>query len=97
MNHREYAKKHKIDTTKQNIPFELSHLITEARLYAGITQAELAELTGTQQPSISRAEAGDLEPSVSFLAKVAEAIGSELVLPRFNFGTNTTYITSNGG
>lgn len=85
MNHREYKEKYDIDTSEPNTRFELSHLITEARLYAGITQVELANRMGVKQPSIARAESGKQEPSVSFLKKVAEAIGTELVLPKFAF------------
>ena len=80
MNYKKYLQKNKIDITKKDVVFELSNLITEARLHAGISQTELAKRIGTQQPSIARAENGELEPSISFLYKIAKAIKVELIL-----------------
>jgi transcriptional regulator with XRE-family HTH domain len=48
------------------------------RIERGLTQAELAELVGTKQPSIARLERGDSEPSLTFLRKVAAALGARL-------------------
>ena len=85
MNYKQYLQKNNIDTTKKDVVFELSNLILEARIFAGISQAELARRIGTQQPSIARAENGELEPSVSFLEKVAKAVDTTLVPPKFGF------------
>lgn len=85
MNYKQYQQKNKIDITKKDTVFELSNLITEARLHAGISQAELAKRMGTQQPSIARAESGDMEPSVGFLEKVAKAVNTTFVPPTFGF------------
>lgn len=65
--------------------FELGFLIEKARLHAGFTQAKLAKKMKTKQSSIARAEKGVQEPSVSFLQKVAKAVGTELILPKFQF------------
>jgi DNA-binding XRE family transcriptional regulator len=43
-----------------------------------ITQAELAELVGTKQPSIARLEAGNYWPRIDMLEKIAWALGSYL-------------------
>jgi DNA-binding XRE family transcriptional regulator len=48
------------------------------RIERGLTQAELAELVGTKQPSIARLERGDSEPSLTLLRKVAAALGARL-------------------
>jgi transcriptional regulator with XRE-family HTH domain len=40
---------------------------------------------GTRQSSIARAESGKIEPSISFLEKVAKAVGTELIYPKFKF------------
>lgn len=100
MDYKDYIKENKIDTSKGDVVYELSNLITEARLYAGISQAELAKRIGTHQPSIARAEKGEVVPSVEFLYKIAKAIGAELILPRFNFmdesrATAMHYLSSN--
>jgi len=68
-----------------DIPFELGWLIEKARLHAGFTQAKLAKKMKTKQSSIARAEKGVQEPSISFLQKVAKAVGTELILPKFQF------------
>ncbi|MFA6297341.1 MAG: helix-turn-helix transcriptional regulator [Candidatus Paceibacterota bacterium] len=85
MDFKDYIKKYNIDITKKDIVFDLANLVLEARLYAGISQKELAERIGTKQSNISRAEGATVEPSVSFLDKVAEAVGTRLLLPKFEF------------
>ncbi len=79
----DYLKKHDIDLTKPlDVPFELACLAEEIRIIAGITQSELAKRMGTKQESISRAESGSIELSVSFLKRMADAAGVEFVMPR---------------
>jgi len=102
MNYKEYIKKNKINVSKKDIIFELSNLITKVRLHEGISQAELAKRIGTKQPSIARAENGELEPSVSFLEKIARAIGADLILPEFSFvdetkTSNSTILCNSNG
>lgn len=63
--------------------YNVSNLITEARLHKGLTQEGLAKLLNTKQPSISRMERGTSLPSLSFLMKIADALGMDLVAPRF--------------
>ena len=85
MDYRDYIKNKDIDLSKEDRLFQLSSLITEARVYAGITQAELAKRIGTQQPNIAHAESGEQEPSIGFLEKVAKAVGTYLEYPKFGF------------
>lgn len=58
--------------------FELVQLVIKKRLEKGLTQAELAKKIGTKQAAISRLESGTSNPTVSFLQKVAEALGTRL-------------------
>jgi transcriptional regulator with XRE-family HTH domain len=44
----------------------------------GLTQAQLAEMVGTRQPSIARLENDSSTPSLSFLSKIAEALGAKI-------------------
>lgn len=46
----------------------------------GLTQRQLAELTGIQQPEISRIEAGVSNPNASTLWKLAASLGYQLSL-----------------
>ena len=64
---------------------DVANLITEARLHAGLTQAQLAEKIGTKQPSVARIEKGTGLPSLSFLLKIAHALDTHLVAPKFGF------------
>ncbi|MFA7000165.1 MAG: helix-turn-helix transcriptional regulator [Candidatus Paceibacterota bacterium] len=76
----------KISENKELIfEFEVANLITEARYFSGLTQKQLAELVGTQQPSIARIEKGLALPSLSFLLKIAKAMGTYLIAPKFGF------------
>jgi DNA-binding XRE family transcriptional regulator len=44
----------------------------------GLTQAQLAQRMGRQQPSVGRFEAGNTNPTLGFLQDVAEALGARL-------------------
>lgn len=55
-------------------------LIREARLRAGLTQAELAERTGRERSVIARWEQGSVSPSLDNLLAVVHACGFELPL-----------------
>jgi len=44
----------------------------------GITQAELAKRVGTQQSAISRLENASSVPSLSFVQRVAQALGADI-------------------
>ena len=53
-------------------------LIREARLRAGMTQAQLAERVGTTQSAVARWETGGTQPSLETLARLIRACGLEL-------------------
>ena len=54
--------------------------VRAARRKAGVSQAELAQRTGTSQPSIARLEKGQVSPTVITLDRIARALGSELII-----------------
>lgn len=54
------------------------HQVARLRIKLGLTQTQLAEMVGTKQPSIARLENGEGSPSLSFLEKVAEALGASV-------------------
>lgn len=55
-------------------------LIREARLRAGLTQAELSKRTGRERSVIARWEQGAVSPSFDNMLEVIEACGFELPL-----------------
>jgi len=57
---------------------EPGYQVARLRMLRGLTQAQLAEMVGTRQPSIARVENGSSTPSVSFLTKIAKALGSKI-------------------
>jgi len=85
MSYKKYAQKNNINFNKKDREFELSNLITEARIHAGISQSELAKRMGTKQPNIARAESGKIVPSITFLKEVAKALDVAFILPKFIF------------
>jgi len=58
--------------------YEIISAIIEARVKKGLTQEELAKKVGTKQSAIARLESGRANPSVSFLEKLASALGTKL-------------------
>lgn len=80
-----YADDARIKNWKEQYDFDLCFLVDEARLYAGLTQAQLARKMGTQQPSVARVEGGSVVPGHDFLKRMADAVGAKLVAPKFDF------------
>jgi len=58
--------------------FELVQMIIGERIKQGLTQAQLANKLGTKQSAISRLERGTVNPSLSFLRRLAKALNTEL-------------------
>jgi len=58
--------------------FAIIEMIIKKRIEKGLTQKELAKKIGTKQSAISRLESGTYNPSLSFLRKVSEALGTKL-------------------
>src|ERR1700730_3439701 len=59
-------------------------LLREARLRAGLTQAELAARTRTARSQISRYERGVVLPSLETLRRLVRTCGLELGFPLYN-------------
>lgn len=57
---------------------EPGYQIARLRVLRGLTQAQLAEMVGTKQPSIARLESGESSPSLSFLKRVACALDAKI-------------------
>src|SRR3954453_11175935 len=54
-------------------------LIRDARKHRGWTQAQLAEELGTSQSAVNRIEKGGQNLSLEMLARIGEALDSEIV------------------
>jgi DNA-binding XRE family transcriptional regulator len=59
---------------------EPGYQIARLRIQRGLTQAQLAEMVGTRQPSIARLENGNSIPSLSFLMRIADALDARIEL-----------------
>jgi predicted transcriptional regulator len=59
---------------------QLAILVIEYRATHGLTQAALARRLDMKQPAVARLEAGDHEPSVATLARMANKLGLTLRL-----------------
>jgi len=57
----------------------IGFLIRDARKHSGWTQAQLAEVLGTSQSAINRIERGHQNLSLEMLARIGEALDSEIV------------------
>jgi len=58
--------------------YEIVAQVIKARNEQGLTQEALAERTGIQRCNISRLESGNYNPSLDFLARVAQGLGMEV-------------------
>lgn len=57
---------------------EPGYQIARLRIAQGLTQAQLAEMVGTHQPSIARIESGKSLPSLLFLERVASVLNARV-------------------
>jgi len=60
------------------LEFSIIEQVLEKRIAKGMSQKQLAEKMGTKQSAIARLEAGNSNPSVQFLEKVAKALDGKL-------------------
>lgn len=67
-----------------NIFAEIAEMIMEARNEQGITQGQLAELTGVSQANISKFETGNSKPNILTLKKIADGLNKRLVIAFVN-------------
>lgn len=58
--------------------YDLISSVIRKRLEQGLTQADLAQKVGTKQSAISRFESGAYNPSMLFMGKVAQALGTRV-------------------
>ena len=75
----------KINNNKNSKPTdslsqEVGKIVRETRKLRGLSQRQLAESLGTQQPSIARIESGMVLPSLGFLGKIADSLDIRLQL-----------------
>lgn len=57
---------------------EIVSKLTQARLEKGLSQAQLAEMVGTQRSNICRIENGDQNLSLDLLIKITDALGKDV-------------------
>ena len=57
---------------------DITRVLLDARIKAGLSQTELAEKTGISQADISRLENGTRNPSLALLKRLATAMDSTL-------------------
>lgn len=64
----------KLKTLRENTAREMKDIRKEQK----ITQNELAEKIGTKKSNISRFESGKYNPTLDFMAKMADGLGKEI-------------------
>lgn len=62
------------------LEYEVARQLILARLKKGLTQQTLAKKLKTEQSVISRVESGNHLPSLSFLHRLARALGTNLTV-----------------
>ena len=86
MNYKEFIEKiNKSDSKrryfkKESLALNIGIEIMVARKEMGLTQAQLARLLNTQQPSIARIEKGDRLPSLRFLSDISDFLNKKLIV-----------------
>lgn len=65
---------------RPSINYVVALAVSNARAKAGLSQKQLAELTGIDQSDISKIERGVANPSINTLNRIAEALGATLTV-----------------
>jgi ribosome-binding protein aMBF1 (putative translation factor) len=60
--------------------YELIGKIIEARIHKKMTQKDIADRMGTKQSALARLESGRANPTLSFVKKLATALGTDITL-----------------
>ncbi len=71
----------------------IGNLIRDARKHRGWTQAELAQVLSTSQSAVNRVEQGQQNLTLDTLARIGEALDSEIV----SLGLGPTHLRVHGG
>ena len=69
-----------VQITKPRVSFVVGNAVAAARARKGLSQKELAELTGIDQSDLSKIERGVANPSIGTLSRIAEAMDAELMV-----------------
>jgi len=59
---------------------EIAALIISTRTEAGLTQEQMAQITGVSQANISKFENGYNHPNITTLKKLADGLGKRLII-----------------
>ncbi len=69
----------------RDISGRIAEMLIEARIIKNLSQEDIARILGTKQPAIARLENGSTLPSISTLVKLANALDTYLIAPKFAF------------
>jgi|SRR3989344_2675293 len=83
--------KFKEEYFKEDLPFGVSRLISNARAYSEIDQKELAKIIKTKQSAISRIESGRHMPSLTFIHKIGLALKCKTQIRFISSKTGTIF------
>lgn len=75
-----YEEGNVVRETKPVVGFVVGNAVAAARAKKGLSQKELAEITGIDQSDLSKIERGVANPSIGTLSRIAEAMDAELMV-----------------
>ncbi|MFD9452533.1 helix-turn-helix domain-containing protein [Streptomyces sp. NPDC059985] len=68
------------DLDDRDLAYRIAQAVFDRRTELGWSQKQLAEAAGMRQPHVSRLEAARSLPSLDVLSRVAEALGTDLMV-----------------
>ena len=73
-----HANDERLKALRDNAQYRIGMQLADIRKAPGITQPQLAEMTGMKQQAIQRVESGLDSPSIGLLTVILEALGHEI-------------------
>ena len=68
------------DLEEVRVSVRIAVMITRMREDKGLSQRDLARITGLKQPQIARIESGDYLPTLETLMILADALGAQVII-----------------
>jgi len=72
-----------VKRVSDDFAYQIGKEVMSARIIRGYTQVQLAKMVGTKQSSIARLESGMFAATIPFLKRIAKALKTDLILPKF--------------
>ena len=74
---------HVIKASEEKMSVAVGRVFKQTRRELGLTQQEVADVSGVKRPNIARLESGKHSPTIDMLQRIAQSMGMEIEIHLF--------------